>query len=284
MTQSVCAYCKSPETLTREHLWPASLHSRLATANQQTLKAFWLARLQREIPSEPQIRDVCARCNNVVLSELDAYVCQLFDSTLMRILDRNEPVVFEYDYHLLKRWLLKMCFNSARIHNSRDLYALEAVLPYMLGKSIALGNSVQLFVQLAYPEEIPEGDLSADAPSGRPHYFKPTMHRVGHIFFRVPDVGQKLLRAVHLRSFSFFLAFFKSGEARTVSNDFAEHFCRHTGAVLLRPSRPKIQLLCNGIGAWTSFKGSRSNELVFDNDAQPLTTPDLSEKPLRSVN
>jgi len=267
MARSVCAYCKSPETPTREHLWPASLHSRLAAANKQTSNAFWLARLQKEISNEPQIRDVCAQCNNVVLSELDAYICRLFDRTLVYIPDQHASVTFEHDYHLLKRWLLKLCFNSARIHNSRDLYALEAMLSYILGKDNSLGKTVQLFVQLSYPEEIPEEDFGENAPSERPQFFRPTMNRVGHIFFRVHGVGQKLLRAVHLRSFTFFLAFFKPGEARAVSDDFAEHFCRQSRAILLRPSQPKVELLCNGMGAWSSFKGSRGNQLVFDDDA-----------------
>ncbi len=266
MTRSVCAYCKSPETPTREHLWPASLHSRLAAANKQTSNAFWLARLQKEISNEPQIRDVCAQCNNIVLSELDEYICRLFDSTLVHIPEQHESVRFEYDYHLLKRWLLKLCFNSARIHSSHDLYALEAMLPYILGKNNSLGKTVQLFVQLLYPEEMPEEDLSANAPLERPLFFRPTMNRVGHIFFPDPGGGKKPLRAVYLRSFTFCLAFFKPGEARAVSNDFADHFCRHFRAVLLHPSQSRVELLCNGTGAWTSFKGSR-DQLVFDDDA-----------------
>lgn len=267
MTRQVCAYCKSPESLTREHLWPAALHSRLVAANNQTSNAFWLARLKKEIPSEPQIRDVCAQCNNVVLSELDEYICRLFDSTLVHIPNKDERVWLEHDYHLLKRWLLKLCFNSARIHNSHDLHALEAMLPYILGGDDTLGKSVQLFVQLSYPEEIPEEYLSANAPTERPIIFFPNMNRVGHIFFRVHGVGQKLLRAIHLRSFSFFLAFFRPGEARVALDDFAEHFCRNSRTTLLRPSRPQVELQCNGIGAWSSFKDSRDYQLVFNDDA-----------------
>lgn len=146
--------------MTREHLWPASLHRRFM-ANSESGNAFWLARLQKEIPSEPQLRDVCAQCNNGVLSELDNYICRLFDATLFRTPNRYDLVAFEIEYHLLKRWLLKMSFNSARIHNSRDLEALESLLPYVMGGAHSLGRSVQLFVQLSYPEEIPEEDLQS---------------------------------------------------------------------------------------------------------------------------
>ena len=266
LTRTVCAYCKASGTLTREHLWPAALHSRLVAADEQSSNTFWLARLQKEIPNEPQIRDVCANCNNVILSKLDAYICCLFDNTLVHIREQHERVHFEYDYHLLKRWLLKLCFNSGRIHSSRDLFALDAVLPYIMGKSDIIGKSVQLFLQLSFPEIIPEEDIHVNVPPERPIICRPTMNRVGHSLFRVPGVGEKLLRTVHLRSFTFYLAFFKPNEKRGVSDDFADCFSRYTRAVLLRPSQPKIELVCNGIGAWTSVKNSRSNKLVFDID------------------
>lgn len=263
MTQATCAYCKSVDTLTREHLWPASLHRRLLNANNQAENLFWLARLNKEIPSEPQIRDVCAKCNNVVLSELDQYICDLFDSTLARTLEKDEQITFEHDYHLLKRWLLKLCFNSARIHNSPDRSALELMLPYILGHNISLGRSVQLFVQLTYPEAIPEQDINDNAPAERPLMFKPLMNRVGHMHFRVPGVGEKLLRAIHLRSYTFFLAFYKPDEARSVLDDFTYHFCTYAKTTLLRPSCRRVELQCNGMGAWESFKGSRDNKFVF---------------------
>jgi hypothetical protein len=268
MTQTICAYCQAPGTLTREHLWPKSLQRRQTAANEMTSNAYWLARLQKYIPNEPQIRDVCAICNNEILSDLDTYVCGLFESTFVHIPARHTIVRFEYNYHMLKRWLLKLCFNSARIHNSRDLHALEVMRPYILGRDNLLGKSVQLFVQLSYPEELPEDVISPTAPAERPLLFRPRLNRVGHMFFRVPGVGEKLLRAVHLRSFTFFLAFFKPDEARAVMDDFADHFSRHSRAtVLLRASQPTVELLCNGTGAWTSFKGSKENQLIFDSDA-----------------
>lgn len=268
MSRPVCAYCKQSAVMTREHLWPASLHRRLAEADgPPRKKRFWLARLQREIPNEPQIRDVCAYCNNVTLSELDAYICSLFDATLVRIPRRNDTVWLEYDYHLLKRWLLKMSFNSARIHDSRDLHALEGLLPYIRGLNDRLGRSVQLYVQLAYPEEVPESDLSDYEGVERPVVFEPTGNRVGHLFFRIPGVGEKLLRAVHLRSFSFYLAFFKPDERRAVTEHFERVFTSHHRSTLrLRPSQPRVELCCDGIGAWESFRGSRVDRLIFRDD------------------
>jgi hypothetical protein len=265
---SSCAYCRKTATSTKEHLWPTSLHKRLYAANRQNANAFWLARLQREIPSEPQIRDVCANCNNVVLSELDNYICGLFDSTFVKIHRRHERVSFHYDYHLLKRWLLKLCFNAARIHDSIDRFALEALRPYMLGLDERLGRSVQLFVQLSFPEEVPARELDPDSQSDEITTFEPRIHRVGHLHFRAHGLGQKLVRAVHLRSFSFYLAYWAPGGSRAEQDDFESIFTNCLPATsMLRPSDPDVQLECDGIGAWESYRQSRSGQFVSDDDA-----------------
>jgi hypothetical protein len=268
MAPSICSYCQQQATFTKEHLWPAALHKRLFVANQQTSNTFWLARLQREIPAEPQIRDVCAHCNNVVLSELDSYICALFDKTFVRILKRHEKVQFDYNYHLLKRWLLKMSYNSARIHNSVDRKALETLRPYILGTGDHLGRSAQLFVQLTYPEEVNKRELDSACESNETLVFQPSMNRVGHMLFRAHGIGQKLLRTVHLRSYSFFVAYWPPGGSRNEQDDFETVFRNsHASAQLLRPSRPAICLECNGFGAWDSFRESRSTQFVFDDDA-----------------
>lgn len=268
MNQSICAYCKKPATPTKEHLWPAALHKRLYKVNNQTENSFWLARLQRDIPSEPQIRDVCAPCNNVILSKLDSYICELFDSKFIQILNHCQKVIFEYDYHLLKRWLLKMSYNSSRIHNSMDREALAHLLPYILGKDERLGRSVQLFVQLVYPEEVHARELDENTDASEKLLFEPSINRVGHMLFRVHGVGEKILRTVHLRSYSFFLAYWPPGGNRAEQDDFEKTFisCMQ-GARLLRPSQDKVHLTCDGMGAWQSFRESRSTSFAFDDDA-----------------
>src|SRR5277367_1688101 len=115
-----CAYCGSDRSLTREHLWPDGLHRRLAEMAVEDNVGFWVAKIGKEIQSEPTVRDVCAACNNGDLSKLVTYICKLFDTHFIHLLERYEKVMFEFDYHLLKRWLLKICFNSARINASID--------------------------------------------------------------------------------------------------------------------------------------------------------------------
>lgn len=257
-----CAYCGSEHNLTREHLWPKSLHKRLKDANGGPDGLFWLRRLDKEVAGEPTIRDVCALCNNGVLSELDAYICAMFDAYFVRILQRNERIKFEFDYHLLKRWLLKMSFNSARIHSSFDLFAYSPLLPYIMGQSTNIGRSVQLYLQLQYPAPIPPEHMKNPEWQEAPVLWEPRENRVGHIVFSVPGQGRKVLRAVHLRSYSFLLAFFSPDERAATHQDFANVFqSMMPGAVLLLASRQRANLICNGIDAWDSFNGARENAI-----------------------
>src|SRR5262245_1847826 len=145
-----CAYCGSDGPLTREHLWPESLHRRLIEVSDEKLNKFWDRRTGKIIQGEPTLRDVCASCNNGLLSSLDSYICEVFDRSLVHIPQRFEKVTFEYDYHRLKRWLLKMCFNSARMNSSADALVFPPLLPYLLGESESVGRSVLLYVQLSF--------------------------------------------------------------------------------------------------------------------------------------
>lgn len=257
--QKICAYCKEEKKLTKEHLWPTSLHKRFNAANEQNENYFWLSRFQRTIPNEPTIKDVCAHCNNITLSELDKYICELFDREFINIVEFNEKISFEYDYHLLKRWLLKMSYNSARIHSAHDEKALEDMLPYILGKDDKLGRSVQLFALLTYPEEVKKSEIDKTNTSDETILIEPTIHRVGHTLFRVPSIGQKILRVVHLRSFSFLLAFWPPAGGKAEQNDFESIITsKMNGLKLLRANEKSITLKCLGIGAWRSLRDAKS--------------------------
>lgn len=262
MADRRCAYCGSEGKMSREHLWPASLHSRLVAVNGTDKGLFWLRRINAEVQGEPTMRDVCRACNNGPLSELDNYICMLFDRYFARILQRFEKVEVEFDYHLLKRWLLKMSYNSARMHSSLDLFVYPPLLPYINGHSKAIGRSVQVYLQLAYPGVVPPERREKPEFQDAPAVWEPQDNRVGFAWFDCPGVGRKLLRAVHLRSYTFYLAFFQITEKSSVANDFAREFLlRMPGTALLMASRSRLNLECDGEDAWRSFDGARETAL-----------------------
>ncbi len=224
---------------------------------------FWLRRIDQEIAGEPVIKDVCEVCNNGPLSTLDAYICSLFDRHCARILTRGETVTFDYDYHLLKRWLLKMSYNSARMHEAMDLIVYPPLLPYILKGQEQLGRSVRLFLQLCYPGKVSPRDREQYLGGGdEPEIWEPRLNRVGHAYVTISGKS-KLLRIVHLQSYIFYLAFFEPGSGTTASKEFVSAFTGHSpGTIELLASRGTVKLPCEGLDAWTAFKGSRENKLV----------------------
>jgi hypothetical protein len=82
----VCAFCdRDVPRLTKEHLWPAALHNRAGKVNPipGDRYQFYLKKIDKTVVGEPQIRDVCAECNNGPLSMLDEYACRLWDECFL---------------------------------------------------------------------------------------------------------------------------------------------------------------------------------------------------------
>jgi len=208
-----CAYCdKTGTKLTKEHLWPASLHRRIDKANQYIFKEpniFYLSKADKIIVAEPQVKDVCAECNNGVLSELDAYICQLWDKYFYKIVERGEEVRFEYNYNLLSRWLLKMSYNSARIHNS-DVEHLAKCKGYILGQA-PQPDHVMIHLQLAYPVAFTSCDLRTVRELGLElTQHEPRRNRIGQLSYVTRTGIHRVIRAVHLQSYIFLIHLFPS--------------------------------------------------------------------------
>jgi len=220
---------------------------------------FWLARLGKALPNEPTIRDVCAGCNNGELSRLDNYICDAFDRYFSVIREHGEKVTLEYDYHLLKRWLLKMSYNSARISGS-DVPVFQPLLPYIMGQSASVGRSVKLFLDMTYPSQM----TSDERPAGRSSILRPEINRVGFFAYQA-STGLSVLRAVHLRSFSFLLAFLPPTVSSASMQAFVEEFLFiRPSARELRASMSRVTLFCDGIDFWQSIQSSMSQSEKFN--------------------
>ena len=79
------------------------------------------------------------------------------------------------------------------------------------------------------------------------------------MWFTREGIGKKMLRTVHLRSFSFYLAFWQPKERREEIDIFTKTFLEDMpAAVLLRASRNRETLICDGMNAWDSISESRN--------------------------
>lgn len=115
-----CAFCFQYNKLTREHVWPKGILKRLLTYN-----ARFFGKTGKVIDRDHLIKDVCSKCNNGVLSELDEYGCLLFDRYFNSIAEPESQIRMEYDYDKLARWLAKIAYNTARSSSNRNLSLLQ---------------------------------------------------------------------------------------------------------------------------------------------------------------
>lgn len=129
-----CAYCHKEKKLTREHIIPESFLKRTNTPEMKT----WLDRAPNKfINSDMVIKDVCPECNNGILSELDSYAVNLIVSYNKKLKANTQKLLFHFDYYKLSKWLLKVCFNSARANKCNDDAELYSTLvPYIMENSI----------------------------------------------------------------------------------------------------------------------------------------------------
>jgi hypothetical protein len=156
-----------------------------------------------------------------------------------------------------------MSYNSARLHRSKVLHAYPPLLPYILDGHQIMGRTVRLYLQLSYPGVVSPSDHNLYFEGGKePKVWEPTLNRVGLVWLTL-EGKNKLLRIIHLQSYTFYLAFTEPGSGASAAKEFSAAFTRHSpGTVELLASRPKITLSCTGLDAWRAFKDSRQNSLV----------------------
>lgn len=111
-----CAYCETDGKMTREHIIPKGFIENMDSDNQHT----WSDKApSRIINAELMVKDVCSECNNGELSRLDSYALKLILSYNDKISITTKKIYFKYNYDMLARWLLKVCYNSARANDTK---------------------------------------------------------------------------------------------------------------------------------------------------------------------
>jgi len=126
-----CAYCDKECNPTREHVVPRWY---IKAVGKDGIETFNARSPTKHIRGDILVKDVCKECNSGPLGTLDAYGKRLYFDLLRHPVYYGESVDLNCDYELLLRWLLKLCFNSARVHNS-DVSILVKYKDFLLGNS-----------------------------------------------------------------------------------------------------------------------------------------------------
>lgn len=195
-TARTCAFCDQPVPLTREHVWPRCIIERTPKYT-----ARYIGQAQKFIKGEATVKDVCAECNNGVLSALDDYICQLYGEQLFRIALARQSRTFLFNFPLLLRWLLKASYNAARANHS-DVVLLSRYAPFILHGG-AIPEGVEVRLELIHPSK-----ARAHPPSGRhQRELLPQSVRCCRIEIPANPVTGMTLRLVAINSYYFWLVF-----------------------------------------------------------------------------
>jgi hypothetical protein len=225
-----CAYCgKTDLKLTHEHILPAFIERMLPTYRTHLSTATkW--KILREGTA---IRDVCFKCNNGVLSDLDNYGAKLFEIYFKTPIpfDRG-PIVFRYDYHKLLRWLLKLSYNDARTCGG-TMEAHELLIPYIMGK-----QNLQLFPANLLCYLIRESYLKE-----KKEYLYPKVIRMGIPTYK-PGPPEPLLvcRFVSFNSFYFQILIWVKGVSRPLRRRWISGLMKTDGSALLSDTKEEVLL------------------------------------------
>lgn len=191
---AICAYCKKDKKLTKEHVWPDCFLKK-----RQHIGAHFSVKSEKVHGGDYVVKDVCEDCNNIILSELDKYFCELNGKYFQQSIDPDDGIDFEYDYNLLSRALLKIAYNTSRSGIS-DSTALSSASLYILGESKSL-NGLIILIELVGPNEI----VAVGEHGVIRKVIQPSGYRSALMKLATPNGHKVLSRLVSVKAFYFYL-------------------------------------------------------------------------------
>ncbi len=227
--QKVCAYCKLPKKLTKEHIWPSSIVKKVKERGRYSEK------FNKIVWNDLTIKDVCADCNNKPLSEIDNYGLLIFDKYFTHYIDENSKIEFEYDYAMLSRWLLKLSFNSARAVKS-DYKILEKYADILINLDKPLPFDFSISLDLV----LPSTDLLIDKK------LLPASNRICRIKFLNNIDDWCIVRLVAINSYYFWILI-QDKPDHEVNMKNAEEVLSRIRGVYINPKDSKIKVEPSGV-------------------------------------
>ncbi len=197
----VCSYCKKNKKLTREHIIP----NWFLNINPSPDDIQFSEIVPRKfLSTDSVIKDVCAECNNIKLSALDAYGKSLYNDFFIEHVFKDETIDLRYNYDLLCKWLIKLSYNSARV-NKADLEVLNDYGKYLI-EDRELPENIIVYCGLISPSNINDYEnITLASRHENCELYAPDWFRIG--VFRVPEFDSQnwVYRHVTINSYSFFM-------------------------------------------------------------------------------
>lgn len=228
----VCAFCGEEKKLTKEHIWPSAFLDRIGRKS-----AHYSPVSGKVHGADYVVSDVCETCNNVYLTKLDSYFCDLYDSQLSSPRGFGQIVHFQYNYDLLCRALLKIAYNTARSAGS-ECQPFQRIRNYILyGGTCPSG--IALLAELVSPTLI----ISSSCEGESVKEILPTMYRSARGQLLTPNGSAVLFRVIVVKSFFFHILILRDAENIDRFTSAVEEFLAATeGAVRLNQTADEVLL------------------------------------------
>ena len=190
-----CAYCNETGDMTKEHIFPGGIISRLENLITISDKS------DTSFRGDLTIKDVCSTCNNGPLSKLDDEFIELFDKYMLFPIVAGDSVNIKFNYNSLARFLLKVTYNSARASNDGDqaVEALKTYIPYILGNITSLSGVI---LRLQIYTSAKKINTATGAFEGM---IEPKLLRSAKVPYNGPQSDNFLIRLVAFNSFWFYV-------------------------------------------------------------------------------
>ncbi|MED4005001.1 hypothetical protein P4629_06250 [Priestia aryabhattai] len=233
-----CVYCNNDRKPTKEHVIPDSFIRRMDKKTQIT----WLDKApSKVIGGDITVKDVCSECNNGTLSKLDDYAVNLITGYNGKINMSTNHLFFKYNFDFLSRWLLKVCYNSARANNSEsDINLYKKVIEYILkGEKTDVKFSIfGLFMDLRHDRKEVINYNHFDVNSD----FSIDFFRIAPFTLREIGTYKCALRTIMINSFAFLIVIY--GEENEDRITEIENYIKdsHQNLVKLNANMKKVKL------------------------------------------
>lgn len=219
-----CAYCGAVGKLSKEHVWPSSFLKR-----HEGNHAHYSPKSGKVHGGDYIVCDVCECCNNEKLSPLDSYFCELYDLYFSIPRGFDEVVLFEYDYDLLVRVLLKIAYNTARSAGSETSPFIRTTDYILHGNKRPTGIAV--IGELVSPTVIADAKDAAHVKEISPPPYRSVLCQS-----LTPHGSAVLLRLIAVSSFYFHLLIIREPLKQAIFNRAVQEFLDYIpGTVLLKP-------------------------------------------------
>lgn len=235
--QKNCAYCKSTTNLTKEHIFPSAI---IKSFNIELLSM--TDKSDYHFKGDPVIGDVCAECNNGILSQLDAHFVTCFKNQMLTPLKPGDEITFEYEYEydLLLRELLKISYNSARASNGgyNARATLEKYIPFIITDNKKTDGIILSLLIVTSANRINLETGKHEEP------LEPYLLRSTSIGGLNLNPNNYIVRMVAFNSFWFFLLIPKRPVTSKMKKEFWDEFKSktHLHGVLLKRDNTSIKI------------------------------------------